>query len=52
MRKVKRVDKLIERIKEYLNKLDNKELIRNLFIILIIGIILIILADVFIQGKK
>lgn len=52
MRKVKRVDKLIERIKEYLNKLDNKELIRNLFILLIIGIILIILADVFIQGNS
>ena len=52
MRKVKRVDKLIERIKEYLNKLDNKELIRNLFILLIIGIILIILADVFIQGNN
>lgn len=52
MRKVKRMDKLIERIKEYLNKLDNKELIRNLFILLIIGIILIILADVFIQGNS
>lgn len=52
MRKVKRMDKLIERIKEYLNKLDNKELIRNLFILLIIGIILIILADVFIQGNN
>ncbi|GFN35448.1 sporulation stage III protein AG [Tepidimicrobium xylanilyticum] len=46
------MDKLLERMKEYLNKLDNKELIRNLFIILIIGIILIILADIFIKDKK
>ncbi|MCF6465617.1 hypothetical protein [Clostridium sp. Cult2] len=46
------MDKLINRIKEYLDQINNKELIRNLFIILIIGIILIIIADIFIQYRK
>lgn len=46
------MDKYINKIKEYLQKLDNKELMRNLFIILIIGIILFILADTFFQDEE
>ncbi|HSH36383.1 sporulation stage III protein AG [Schnuerera sp.] len=46
------MDKIIIKIKKYLEQINNKELIKNLFIILIIGIILIIIADIFIQEKK
>ncbi len=49
---MKKVDKFIDWIKKYLEKVNNKELMRNLFIILIIGIILIIIADIFIKEKK
>lgn len=40
------MEKIIDKIKKYLNQISNKELIRNLFILLIIGIILFILADI------
>lgn len=46
------MDKFFDWIKKYLEKVNNKELMRNLFIILIIGIILIIIADIFIKEKK
>ncbi|NLW22402.1 MAG: sporulation stage III protein AG [Tissierellia bacterium] len=46
------MEKLIEKIKEYLEKVDNRQLMRNLFIVLIIGILLIIVADIFVQYKK
>ena len=49
---MKKVDKFFDWIKKYLEKVNNKELMRNLFIILIIGIILIIIADIFIKEKK
>lgn len=47
-----KVDKIIDRIKKYLAQINNKDLIKNLFIILIIGVILIIIADIFFQEKK
>lgn len=47
-----KVDKIIGRIKKYLTQINNKDLIKNLFIILIIGVILIIIADIFLQEKK
>ncbi|CCQ95998.1 Sporulation stage III protein AG [[Clostridium] ultunense Esp] len=46
------MDKIIDRIKKYLAQINNKDLIKNLFIILIIGVILIIIADIFFQEKK
>lgn len=44
------VEKIIKKIKEYLEHMSNKDIMRNLFIILIIGIILFILADIFINN--
>lgn len=46
------MEKLINKLKDYLKQINNKELIRNLFIILVIGIILIIVANIFIEQKK
>lgn len=45
------MEKLNLKIKEYLDKLGNKKLIYNLFIILIIGIILLITANIFLGQK-
>ena len=46
------MEKFIAKIKKYLEEVDNKKLLNNLFIILIIGIILLIVANIFMQGKK
>jgi len=46
------VDKFNLKIKEYLEKIDNKKLIYNVFIILIIGIILLIMANIFLKNNK
>ena len=46
------VEKLIDKIKKHLEKINNKEGMRNLLVILIIGIILIIIGDIFIQNKN
>jgi len=46
------VEKFLNKIKEYLKNISNKDMMRNLFIILIIGIILFILADIFIENNK
>lgn len=44
------MEKIITKFKEYFGEINNKELIRNLFIILIVGIIIFIIADIIIQG--
>ena len=46
------MDKLIHKLKKLLEKMDNKKIIYNLFIILIIGIILLIIANVFLDYKN
>ncbi|NMB08307.1 MAG: sporulation stage III protein AG [Tissierellia bacterium] len=46
------MDKFNLKIKEYLEKIDNKKLIYNVFIILIIGIILLIMANIFLKNNK
>ncbi len=46
------MEKFLNKIKEYLKNISNKDMMRNLFIILIIGIILFILADIFIENNK
>lgn len=46
------VEKLIIKIKKYLEKVNNKKLMNNLFIILIIGIILLIVANIIMGEKK
>ncbi len=46
------MDKLINKIKRYLNNANNKEMLRNLSVILIIGIILFLLADIFIGNDR
>lgn len=49
------MEKFNLKVKEYLDKLGNKKLIYNLFIILIIGIILLITANIFLDkgdGKE
>lgn len=46
------MEKLIDKIKKHLEKINNKEGMRNLLVILIIGIILIIIGDIFIQNKN
>ena len=46
------VDKLIHKLKILLEKVDNKKTIYNSFIILIIGIIFLIVANVFLAYKK
>lgn len=46
------MDRLIKKLKKYLEQINNKELIKNLFIILIIGIIFIIVADIFFHERK
>lgn len=46
------VDNLIIKIKKYLEKVNNKKLMNNLFIILIIGIILLIVANIIMGEKK
>jgi stage III sporulation protein AG len=49
---VNRVEKFIARIKKYLEEVNNKKFMLNLFIILIIGIILLIVANIFLEQKK
>lgn len=46
------MEKLTNKLKDYLNQVNNKEFMRNLFILLIIGIIIFILADIFISEKN
>jgi stage III sporulation protein AG len=46
------VEKIIAKIKKYLEKVGDKKFIYNLFIILIIGIILLIIANIFMEQKK
>ena len=47
-----RVEKFIIKIKKYLEEVNNKKFMLNLFIILIIGIILLIVANIFLEQKK
>ncbi len=46
------MEKYIAKVKKYLEKINNKKFMFNLFIILIIGIILLIVANIFIGQKK
>ena len=46
------MEKFIDKIKKYLEEANNKKFINNLFIILIIGIILLIVANIFMEQKK
>ncbi len=46
------MNKTILKIKEYINKMDNNKLIYNLLIILIIGIIILIMANIFINNTN
>lgn len=46
------MEKLIDKIKKHLETIDNKKLINNLFIILILGIILLIIANIFIENRN
>lgn len=46
------MEKLIEKIKKYLKEVNNKKFMSNLFIILIIGIILLIVANIIFDQKK
>lgn len=46
------MEKIIAKIKKYLEKVGDKKFIYNLFIILIIGIILLIIANIFMEQKK
>ena len=46
------MEKYIAKIKKYLEKINNKKFMFNLFIILIIGIILLIVANIFLEQKK
>ena len=46
------MEKFIEKVKNYIEKLDNKKFIYNLFIILIIGIIFLIIANIIMEQKK
>lgn len=46
------MEKLIDKIKKYIEGANNKKFMNNLFIILIIGIILLIVANIFIEQKK
>jgi len=46
------VEKLINKIRKYLNNIGSKEMMRNLFIVLIIGIILLLIADIFIGNNR
>ena len=43
---------LIEKIKKHLEKMNNKEFINNLFIILLISIIFLIVANIFLKTDK
>lgn len=49
---MKRMERMIKKIKEYFDSISNKEIMRNLFIILIVGIILFLIADIFIGKDK
>ena len=46
------MEKFIIKIKKYLEEVNNKKFMLNLFIILIIGIILLIVANIFLEQKK
>ncbi|MCF6460091.1 hypothetical protein [Clostridium sp. Cult3] len=46
------MEKFIDKIKKYMETMDNKKFMNNLFIILIIGIILLIIANIFIEERK
>ena len=46
------MEKFIDKIKKYMQTMDNKKLMNNLIIILIIGIILLIIANIFIEERK
>jgi len=46
------MNKIIHKIKEYIDKMDNNKLIYNLFIVLIIGIIILIMANIFLTNTK
>ena len=46
------MEKLINKIRKYLNNIGSKEMMRNLFIVLIIGIILLLIADIFIGNNR
>jgi len=50
--KVVLVEKIINKIIEYFKHMNNKDIMRNLFVVLIIGIILFILADIFINNSN
>ncbi|MFS8541909.1 MAG: sporulation stage III protein AG [Tissierellales bacterium] len=46
------MEKLINMIRKYFKNVNNKDMMRNMFVILIIGIILFLLADIFIGNNK
>jgi len=46
------VEKIIDKIKKYIEELSNKKLLNNLLIILIIGIIILIIANIITGEKK
>ena len=46
------VEKFIDKVKKYLEEVNNKKIMYNLFIILIIGIILLIVANIFLDQKN
>lgn len=46
------MEKLIIKIKKYLEEVNNKKLINNLFIILIVGIIILIVVNIIIGEKQ
>lgn len=46
------MDKIIEKIKKYMEELNNKKLLNNIVAILIVGIIILIIANIFTGEKK
>lgn len=52
MKRVDKVNEILEKIKKHLGAMNNKKMINNLFILLLVTIIILIISNIFLDSNK
>ena len=50
--RVKTVNEILEKIKKYLGEMNNKKVINNLFILLLVTVMILIISNIFLDSNK
>lgn len=50
--RVKRVNEILGKIKKYLGEMNNKKIINNLFILLLVTVMILIISNIFLDSNK